>query len=290
MLPVSGSSSSPIQRATTSESKPSETAKTEGEYREIFSQCANEFQALRNISKTGLFFKLDELADLAQGKGPVVVADVEEFFGITQRIAQLEGEALGCVEEYKTRFQEFKAAHCNKGEALENIPWLAGGDLPVSHVTEQSAIESLIKTEEMTKKSQLQVFVQEDIKDNHLVPHEKIIVGRAIQRFLNATTLTLNSSLGGPACNNIKGMAKLTGADVTLPADQPEKWSVPLVRERLSPQLKKLYMHISKTGSSSTLSADAMHVLKDKCDEVLRVVDRFGIFNVPEEMKQPDGV
>lgn len=263
--------------------------KPEVEYRESLSQHATEFQNLRAKDKGSLFSQLNGFATAALKNCESIEKDAEEFFSITREIATLERLALCCVEEYESCFEEFVNAHCNQEQARESIPWLAEGQKPVSSEEDRNKIKRLINMEKAAKGTQLQVYHQSDIQNSHLSAHEKIIVGRAIQRFLNATTLILDSSLGTSAFINLKETAALVGVDIKLP-DPLATWTPQSLRNHLSSHLIELHKQILTSPSSSTLSHDAMEMLKDKCAEVVKIVDSYGVFNVPNELKKAGSI
>lgn len=249
---------------------------------------------LRNIDKRYLFEALDRTAAAAL-LGPLTEAETDSFVTACRDILALEVQASRLANLYAQAFQEIKARQANGSATPAEIDWLAGGSKNLNAPGALLAVERLITTEQLTKATQQAVFggELERIFATQLPDHEKVIVARSTQRFLNATTLVLNSPLGGPAIVNLQALQALVGcADWPAPQIPPgAQWTPESVRNLLIDRLDALVRHILEpNGKWSGLSEPARQALKQACSKVLEVVDAQGGFKVPQSWMAKTGV
>lgn len=263
--------------------------KTEGGYRVEFEKITQGFSELRNNDKMKHFNALDKIINnVMNEKAP----DMSAFNDSLCAIHDFEVKAKEYVVEYEKVFIEFERNCCHGDEFIDNIPFLNGKKYPVNTPDDRNDIKKLIDVEGQNKSIQIEIFGQipvEVMKEQGVSDKDKLIIIRAVQRFLNALTLTLNSPLGDAAINNVKELSKLIGCP------EPEsisvnKWNVDSVRTKLLPQLESVITFIYDASLSNalppcTLSKNGMEMLENKCMEISNFVDQYNVFNVPDIFK-----
>lgn len=240
---------------------------------------------LRNVDKRTLFDALDRTVATAL-HGPLNKAETGGFVSACREIHGLEIQARQVADGYARVFRQLHVRMERGATAPCEIDWLAGGLKDLATPGAAQALERLIASEQMAKATQAAVYGDEleRVFRLDLPDHEKVIVARAAQRFLNSATLVLNSPLGGAALANLQALQGLVGCGDWPVPEIPTgtQWSPDSVRLLLIGRLQDVVGHILGPGGKlGGLSLAATDALRQTCGNVLKIIDGQGAFNVP---------